>query len=560
MGEYLKKVLTQIYDFMAGLSGPKKAAVGATALVLLGGFVVLFLWAGRTTYRPLMTNLTSEDSAAVIRVLREKKIPFRVDPSGKNIEIPPESIYDLRLELATMGLPQSSIVGYEIFDSQALGTTSFVQKVNQKRALEGELMRTINTVKGVRRSRVHLALPQKSTFVEDEKQPTASVVLDLEPGVKLGEKQVFGIGTMIARAVEGLDINNVVIVDAEGKVLSDNHRDPLVTVTADQIDFQRKVEEDIESRVEAILAPVVGEGRVVARVNAELDFSQVAEKTTLYDGDATAVRSVQTRQAAQNGQRPGPYGVAGVASNTPGAPPPVNDQITSNTNQNDSTTNYEIPQTVRETHKPTGTVKKLSVAVVVDGQRTKEAQQDGSVLAKVTPWTPQKLEEFRSLVSGAVGVDKKRGDILEIENMEFRTEDFEEASKQIAENERRSYVKNLIVYSVIGLVIVLFFLFVVRPFIKWLTENTVDSVDTFLPQTIEELEKMSGTAALPGLEEAVPVLPEKIDPEKVEGEMIKEKIITLVDSNPHKAALIVRDWLKEEKKPDKKAGGAGKGA
>ena len=166
-----------------------------------------------------------------------------------------------------------------------------------------------------------------------------------------------------------------------------------------------------------------------------------------------------------------------------------------------------------------------------------------------------------SLVANAVGIDKKRGDVLDIRNMEFKTEDFEEATRQIAENERRSYVKNLIVYSVIGLVILLFFLFVVRPFIKWLTENTVDSVDTFLPQTIEELEKMSGTAALPGLEEAVPVLPEKIDPEKVEGEMIKEKIITLVDSNPHKAALIVRDWLKEEpsKKAEKKVGGA-KGA
>src|SRR5262249_26369150 len=152
------------------------------------------------------------------------KIPFKVDSTGKSILVPPESLFDFRLELASMGLPQSSVVGYEIFDGahQSLGVTTFVQKINQKRALEGELMRTINTIPGVRRSRVHRAVPQKRAFVEDQKKPTASVVVDLDPGVQLAERQVYGIGNLVARAVEGMDVADVVIVDSNGKMLSKN--------------------------------------------------------------------------------------------------------------------------------------------------------------------------------------------------------------------------------------------------------------------------------------------------------------------------------------------------
>ena len=174
MNEYFKKILTQIADFVGKLSPAKKIGMGATAFALVFAMSGIFFWAGEKTYSPLMSNLNPEDSANIIRILREKHIPFKLDPSGKNISIPPESVYELRLELATMGMPQSSIVGYEVFDKTSLGTTSFVQKVNQKRALEGELMRTISTIRGVKRARVHLAIPQKSTFVEDQKHKSSS--------------------------------------------------------------------------------------------------------------------------------------------------------------------------------------------------------------------------------------------------------------------------------------------------------------------------------------------------------------------------------------------------
>ncbi|OFZ81533.1 MAG: flagellar M-ring protein FliF [Bdellovibrionales bacterium RIFOXYD1_FULL_55_31] len=560
---YLKKVFFQIDEFIKGLNPVKKVAMALTLAGIIIGMTALFFWAGDTSYSPLMTNLNPEDATNIIRVLRDKRIPFKVDPTGKNIAIPSERMYDLRLELATMGLPQSSVVGYEVFDKQTLGTTSFVQKVNQKRALEGELMRTINTINGVKRSRVHLAIPQKSTFVEDQKKPTASVVLDVDPSTALTEKQVFGIGNLVARAVEGMEVSDVVIVDSNGKTLSKNASDSLSAATANQLDFQQKVEMDLERRIEAMLSRVVGEGRVVAKVSAELDFSQVNETQTLVDADGAAVLSVDKRNDSASGTRPGPYGLGGAASNTPGAPPAANGEVRTETAKNNEVTNYEIPKTIRRTTKPSGTVKRLSVAVMVDGKTVKTPGKDGKVEAKIEPWSPEKIKEFETIVASAAGIDRKRGDILEIKNLEFTHEDFEEAQKVIAEKERKSYLQNLILYLVVGLTIALFFFFVVRPFIKWITENTIDSVDTFLPQTIEELERLQANGNLPGMEEAVPIIPEKMDPEKTEGEMIREKVVTLVDSNPHKAALILKDWLHvdaSKKKVDDEGAAKGKSA
>ncbi len=557
---FFGKVLGQIFEFVKNLTPGKKAGLVVTTIGVVLGTFFMFRWAGETTFKPLMGNLNPEDAANVIRVLREKKIPFIVDSSGRNVSVPQESLYEFRLELASMGMPQASVVGYEVFDKQTLGTTSFVQKLNQKRALEGELIRTINTIKGVKRARVHLALPQKSAFVEDQKKPSASVIVDLEPGTVLTEKQVYGVGNLIAKAVEGLELSDVAIVDSSGKTLSKNHSDSISGATMGQLDFRQKVERDLETRVEEMLSRVVGEGHVVAKVNATVDFSQVNETQTVFDGDGSAVKSQQTDSTSAEGTRPGPAGLPGVQSNTPGQPAPVAIASKTDTKRNSEVKNYEVPQTIRKTQKQSGTLQKISVAVVVDGKTVKTTDKDGKVLSKVDPWPAEKLKEFEQIVASAVGIDKKRGDSLEIRNMEFAREDFDEAERMIAANERKAYVQNLITYSVIGMIVALFFLFVIRPFVKWVTENTIDSVDSFLPQTLEELEKMQRGATLPGLEEVVPVLPERVDPEKVEGEMIKEKIVTLVDSNPHKAALILREWLHSSSstRAPKDEGGSGK--
>lgn len=554
MAEFFKKTAGLIVDFFSGLSPGRKAGLILTAVVVVASFVAMFFWVGDTAYQVLGTNLASEDATAIMRILRDKKIPFRVENDGKTIKIPPEAVYDLRLELATMGMPQAGVVGYEVFDKQAFGQTSFVQKINQKRALEGELMRTINNLKGVKRSRVHLAMPNKSTFIEDQKRPTASIVIDLEPGVQLGEKQVTGISHMVASAVEGMELGDVTIVDGNGKMLSKNTNDPLAIQTATMIDFQKKMEEEYEKRVQDILTRVVGEGKVVAKVSLDLDFTQQSETQTQYDQEGSAVKSQQKENHVMDGSRPVVTGAPGAASNTPG-PASTTPEVKSNTQKVFETTNFSVPEKVTRSTRPVGTIKKMSVAVLVDGLYSKDPKSPDAppVFQK---WTEDKLGEFKAIVSSSVGLDAKRGDSIEIRNMEFRREELDNADAAIAAYERKKMMNHLIQYAVIGGVIALFFFFVVRPFMKWLTDNTVENMESFLPKTIEELEKMQ-TDDLEEIEEIVPVIVDKVDPEKVEGEMIKEKIVTLIENNPQKAALILHEWVHRAKDGAAGEGGAG---
>jgi flagellar M-ring protein FliF len=545
--EFFNRIRAQLKEFVEGLSTSKKMALGITGSIIGVALVVIFMWAGKQGYQPVTYgNLNAEDSANIMRLLREKKIPFQVDPSGKQVMVPPEYLHDLRLELAMQGMPQSSGVGYELFDKQSFGTTSFLNKVNQKRALEGELMRSINSIKGVKRSRVHLAVPEKTAFVEDQKKSTASVVLDLEPGTLLNEKQIFGISHLVSAAVEGMDSSNVVILDSFGKELSKNVHDSIVGLTTEQSDFKRRLEEDYQRRVEGILSKVVGEGHVKVAISADLDFSTVTEQQTILDQDGATVRSQQKTNETMDGSRPLASGAPGAASNTPGEQPGVvaSNSIRNNTAKSNEIVNYDIPKIVRNTQKPTGSVRKLSVAVLVDGKQVRgPASADGKVETKTEAWSAEKLKEFEALVVGALALDRKRGDNLEIKNIDFVPEDFEEAQRILDATATRGYIQSLIVYGVIGLIILLFFFLVVRPYVRWITENTTDSVDTFLPQTIEELEKIQKSSTLAQLDEVVPDLPDRLDPEKVEGEMIREKIVTLVDNNPHKASLILKEWL-----------------
>ena len=547
--DFFSRVTAQIRDFISGLSASRKMALGITGVAIFAFLIGIFMWASSQGYQPITSStLSAEDSGNIMRLLREKKIPFQVDPTGKSITVPPEYLNDLRMELSMQGMPQNSGSGYELFDKQSFGTTSFLNKVNQKRALEGELMRSINTIKGVKRSRLHLAIPDKTAFVEDQKKPTASVVLDLESGVILNDKQVYGITHLVAAAIEGMDAANVTIVDSFGKELSKNTRDSLVAMSAEQAEFKRKLEEDYQRRSEELLSKVVGEGHVKVAVSADLDFSNVSESQTILDQDGATVKSQQKTHENMDGSRPSASGPPGASSNTPGEQPGVVAQggARTTTDKTNDITNYEIPKIVRNTQHSTGNVKKLSVAILVDGKQVHSTNADGKVETKSEAWGAERIKELESIVIAGLALDKKRGDSIEIKNIDFVPEDFEAAEQLLNSTANRNYIQSLIVYGVIGMVILLFFFFVVRPYIRWITENTTDSVDTFLPQTIEELEKIQRSSTLAQLDEVVPDLPDRLDPEKVEGEMIREKIVTLIDNNPQKASLVLKEWLSQK--------------
>lgn len=546
MGEFFTKTFSRIGEFYSGLSAQRKIATVAVLIGLIASMAGIFYWASKTTYVQLLTNLSPEDSTSVIRYLREKRIPFVVDETGRSLSVPPEKVYDLRLELASTGLAQTGVVGYEVFDKQSFGATSTVQRINEQRALEGELIRTINHIKGVERSRVHLALPQKSAFLEEEKKPTASVILDLMPGFNPSEDQVKGMQRLVAAAVKSLDMNSVTIISNSGKQLSNNNDDPAAAFAAASLDYQRKFEQKLEGRVQSLLSTVVGEGKVVAKINADFDFSRVSRTQTLFDGENAVARTVNKDNDVMQGVRPLPAGQPGVRAQVPGPDNQIAapQSATNSTQRNQEVTSYEIPKTVENTEKPMASLKRLSVAVMVDTANIPDAKAPGGFRRE--PLSAEKLEEFRSIVANSVGWDKLRDPPIEVKSLEFFKEDMDAASKASEAADRSRLIANVVQWAAVGLIFSLFFMFVVRPFIKWITENTVDSVEDFLPQTLEELEKVQAKQVAQSLEDILPEIEEKVDPEKVQSEMLKEKVTSLVNDNPHKASQVLHDWISEK--------------
>lgn len=546
MPDFLTKGLERFADFFQSLSQGRKIALVGLMIGISVAIAGMFYWASKTSYTTLMTNLAPEDSTAVIRYLREKRIPFIVDESGRSISVPPEKVYDLRLELASSGLAQTGVVGYEVFDKQSFGATSTVQRINEQRALEGELIRTINHIKGIERSRVHLAIPQKSAFLEEEKKPTASVILDLAAGFNPSEEQVKGIQHLVASAVKGLDINSVTIVSNTGKQLSQNSTDPAAVFAAASLDYQRKFEQKMESKIQSLLVTAVGEGKVVAKVNADFDFSRVSETQTLFDGENAAIRSVNKDNDVMQGSRPLPTGQPGVRAQVPG---PENQiaaapTATNSTQRNQEVINYEIPKTTRNLEKPMASLKRLSIAVMVDAVPVADANAPGGV--RYEPLSAEKLAEFRSIVANAAGWDKDRDPPIEVKSIPFFKEDLDAATNALRQADRERLIANIAQWAAIGLIFSLFFLFVVRPFIRWVTENTVEAVEDFLPQTLEELEKAQSKQVAQSLEDILPEIEEKVDPEKVQSEMLKEKVLSLVNDNPHKASQVLHEWISEK--------------
>ncbi len=539
-------------EFFSTLDGTRKIgmlAVGGVIIALLSG---VLMFATRSSYKVLYTDLTKDDSAAIARLLEEGKIDYQISDEGKSILVPEEQVEIWRLEIAKKGVNFTGTVGYEVFDKQSFGTTSFVQKINKQRALEGELVKTIMHIKGVARARVHLSIPDSSPFVSERKPPSGSVVLDVERGVTMNGDEIKGIQSLVSSAVDGMRMHHVVVLDSRGKKLSENDGDDMSTQTASRIALETRMNDQYEKRVEEILARVVGQGKVIAKVNVKMDFTEKMETQTQYDQENTAIVSEVKNESKMQGVRPSPQGIPGARSNLPGeAPQPGIPETRNDVDKSLVTRNYNVPTTVTKSKKPTADVQNVSVAVMLDGKRVPVKGKDGKTLltdegiavTKYQAWSEAELANFQQIVSSALGIQASRGDKIVIKNMEFATEDLAEIEAIMRARENREILKNVTKYLMIGALITLFFFMVVRPFIQWLTENTVESIEDFLPKTLEELEKIQANQRLPGLEDVLPSIDDKLNPEKIEGNMLREKIIALVEQNPAKAALVVHDMI-----------------
>jgi len=552
LNNFLIQTAQNFIDFFRSLDATRKIGLIGLSGLLLAVMAGIIIWSGKTDYKVLYTDLTKEDSSVIMRMLEEGKISYQVKNDGKTILVPDDQVEIWRLEIAKKGVNFSGTVGYEVFDKQAFGTTSFVQKINKQRALEGELVKTIMHIKGVTRARIHLSIPDSSPFVSERKPPSASVVLDVERGVTMTNDEIKGIQSLVSSSVDGMRSHHVVVIDSRGKKLSENDGDNMSTETANRIALESKLNSQYEKKVEEILSRVIGEGKVIAKVAVRMDFTEKIETQTTYDSENAAVLSEVRNEQKMVGVRPSPQGIPGARSNLPGeTPQPGIPETRNDVDKSLVTKNMAVPTVVTKSKKPTADVASISVAVMVDGKKVPVLGKDGNPMfnddgisvTKYQAWSEEELNNFSQIVGSSLGINQTRGDKLVIKNMEFAKEDLSEMEAIMRARENRELMRNIAKYLIVGAIITLFFFMVVRPFIQWLTENSVESIEDFLPKTIEELEKIQANQRLPGLEDVLPSLEDKLNPEKIEGNMLKEKIISLIEQNPGKAAQIVHDMI-----------------
>lgn len=521
------------------------------------GIIYVSKWASQPDYTVLYSDLSSADAAAVVTKLKEQKIKYDLRGDGSTIAVsPPEVVHELRLTLATEGLPKGGSLGLELFDSTNLASTTFQEKVKWLRAIQGELERTIGSLDAVQSSRVHITQPEKTVFAKKGPEVTASVLLKLRPGAELEKKQIRGIANLVAGSVEGLKRENVSIVDVFGNLLTSPEDESLdsLSIEATRLQYQREVEKGYAQRIEQMLIKVLGPEKVVARVTADMDFSQSERQEEAYDPSGQVIRSERVvEEGSGQSQR---SGIPGVVSNLPADPKLLAAERGDSTNAShrESLKNYEVSKSVSKTTSPRGKLLRLSVAVLVDSKYAQVASattastgdaapaaQPVSTSAEENGIDPSMLSQIESIVRSAVGFDSDRGDTLSVEAIPFKKSDID-LSSQMDSKAMQDLIFNVIFKAAPVLFVVLFFIFMVRPLVKFLITPTEAEVDLtrLLPTGIAELERELETerskAKLPAFESVV-------DLEQLE-EMVAENS-RIVKEHPQQAALLIRYWLND---------------
>ncbi len=561
-----KVVFSQIIDRYMKLPLAQKIA----APVLLAFCVWAVVYASKVATAPeysvLYSDLNSTDAGAVVGRLKEMKIGYRLE--GNTISVsPPSQVHELRLSLASEGLPKTGSVGYELFDGTSFATTTLGEMVKKQRALQGELERTIMSLDAVVAARVHISQPEKTIFAKQAQDPGASVLLKLKPGSELDKKQIKGITNFVASGVEGLKPENVTIIDEFGNLLSARAEDgDDFGADATRLQYTREIERGYVQRIESMLAKVLGPGKVVARVTADLDFSSSEREEESYDPGGRVIRSERSVEEGSGSEQRG--GVPGVVSNLSNDPKALQQDATSEQNsRRENVKNFEISRAVTRSSQARGKLVRLSAAVLVDGKLAEapELDGDGKATGKVAKsyqaLAPEVLSQVEGIVKSAVGFDSTRGDVVTVENVPFFAPDESLQAELAKAHQTDQYLKfGGMMVPVVALA--LFVLFVLRPLVKFLTTPTQQEFDLskLLPN---ELLNADSPAADSQLASAVGISHEReslgaqegerrgtidglepsIDLEQFE-EVVAENV-KRVKENPQQAALLIRYWLND---------------
>ena len=519
---------------------PRKIALAAVVALTLGMFSLIIIQARTADYQLLYGNLAESDASSVVNWLKAQNISYQLNNNGHNILIPAKDVHETRLSLASLGLPQGGGVGFEIFDKQSFALTDFVQKVNYSRALQGELSRTIASLGPVETARVHLALPEKRLFKDQQQPATASVIIKLAPGKRLNETQTVGIVHLVSSSIEGLEPHRVTIIDQNGNVLSRLGEKGLVGgISPDMLEFQMQVEQRLEDRVQTLLDKSLGARNSMVRISATLDFSKTEKTEETFDPEEPVIRSEQINEEKSGSEIVG--GVPGVQSNLEGN---IN-QIagaSAPTSRSQRTTNYEISKVVSKTINPVGTISKLSVSVLV-ADKTVPAKDGEPARTEARP--SAELKALETMVASALGLDKVRGDKIEVTSMPFITT---AGGVDSAEGETGGWVYQyipLIRYGLLALGCLALYFLLIRPLVKTLNRDITQHY-----KTVEQMEAEQAGGVATG------VKPEGMDV-LIGGAAYRaamksppvdalEKVRKGVENDPVFSAHVLKGWIHEQ--------------
>jgi len=547
----------RLREMLGRMSNSQKVVIMVSVAAIIALLVASTSWLKHADYKVLFSNISERDGGAIITALEQLNIPYRFNDGGGAILIPSDKVHEVRLRLASQGLPKGGAVGFELMENQKFGISQFAEQVNYQRGLEGELARTIQSIAAVQSARVHLAIPKPTVFVREEQKPSASVLLYLYPGRTLEPAQVAGIQNLIAASVPQLPVSNVTLLDQSGAMLS-QLKSKLMEAGMDptQIKYVQEIEASVIKRIEDILTPIVGPGNSRVQVAADVDFSQSEQTAESHRPNTTppdiSIRSQQTSETAS--ATPSAQGVPGALSNQPPVPatapltqpavpgagaatpsgPPVPGQLNAAgvqaainsvaqpiSTRKDSTINYEVDKTIRHTKQSVGTIKRLSAAVVVNHR--KEA---GKATSK--PLSDLEIKQINDLVKEAMGFSKDRGDTISVANAPFTAIEKTDSGIPLWKDpEVQSIAKDLIKYGAIAAIIAYLLLGVLRPLIK----SALESLPKPPPKPLgEELNIVVGEEGEQGPSAAASL------------EKMIEQARELAQKDPKMVANIIKDW------------------
>ena len=561
-------IVQNVKAFLARYSLQQKLA-----MVFAAGLVVVLTWTmvyfvNKVSYQVLYSDVDPAEAQSIVTKLQGMQVPYELSEDGRTIRVASEKLSEVRIQLASEGLPESGHAGWELFDRNNFGVTNFQEAVNYQRALEGELVRSILTLKEVAAARVHLVMAKESLYESADDQTKASVVLKLKAGKSLPASGVQGIVNLVASAVKGLTADKVVVIDTSGKLLSRSEAEN--SLTGQQLGMRQNVETEMAAKIVQILEPAVGVGKVKPQVSVAMNFQQVEETQENYDPGKAVVVSSQKQTDTTTGAMP----VGGVVGVRPPPPPAVTTPGTNTTiatepakpstsGKSSEVVNYEISKSIRHIVNPVGKIERVSVAVVLDNQTESTTGPDGKITVKSTPRTPEEMKKYHDLVAAAIAFDMERGDQLIVENISFDGENPPETIAEPTFLEKQSpTILTGLRYIIIPIAFVVIYFLFIRPLQKsvmagWVPVTAEGQATRGLlrggvqtPLTVKQLEArlassntapdMNDMGGLGDFDLAAPQGPSKID-------IIRKRVIEQAKQDPETVARLVRVWLNEEK-------------